>query len=94
MPFAEWIELSRIVGGHTGPVITVASRQLLAHGVAQHMGPDSLPMWVVEPGREAWAARDGSAATAAGLRHRSRTDILADTLRWERAQGLPVEEGF
>ncbi|MGV9884079.1 NAD-dependent epimerase/dehydratase family protein [Streptomyces sp. NPDC003006] len=88
VPFAEWIDLSRSVGGHTGPVIKVASPQLLAHGVAQFMGPDSLPMWVVEPGWEGWAARDGSAATAAGLRHRSRTDLLADTLRWERQQGL------
>ncbi|WBB64113.1 oxidoreductase [Streptomyces sp. WMMC500] len=84
----EWIRLSREVGGHTGPVAEAGSTWLRGQGVEPFMGPESLAMWLEEPGWEGFAARSGAAAQAAGLTHRPRAEMLADTLAWERGQGL------
>lgn len=86
--FGAWIEQSRAVGGHTGEVVQADAAWLLEQGVSEWMGEESLPVWVAEPGLAGLMARSGAAATAAGLRHRPRGELLADLLAWEREAGL------
>lgn len=88
VPLGKWITLSREIGGHTGPVVEADDDWLLGQKVVQAMGPESLALWVADAGFAGFGARSGVAATAAGLRHRTRAELLEDTLRWEREQGL------
>ncbi len=88
VPFGTWIEQSRVAGGHTGPVVAAAPDWLMKQDVTPWMGPESLAMWLDEPGWEGFGARSGKKAAAAGLAHRPRAQLLADLLAWEREQGL------
>ncbi|MEV8376555.1 oxidoreductase [Kribbella sp. NPDC056861] len=91
VPFGEWIELVREVGGHTGPVVLAPREWLEVQKVEQYMGPESIAMWMTTPGYEGWSNRSGAAALAAGLKHRPRREFLVDTLAWERELGLDRE---
>lgn len=91
VPLGEWIELSRRAAGHRGPVVPAGSAWLLEQGVTEFMGPESLPLWIVAEDWSGFQARSGAAAAAAGLRQRPRHEVIADTLAWEREQGLDRE---
>lgn len=88
LPLRAWIGESRVVAGHTGPVVAADPGWLLEQGVGQWMGPESLPLWLAGGDAAGMTARSGAAAVAAGLRHRSRAALLTDLLAWEREQGL------
>jgi nucleoside-diphosphate-sugar epimerase len=88
VPFGEWVDLCRRIGGHHGPVVRVPQQWLVDQDVEQYMGADSLAMWSVETGWEGWSTRTGAAAVAAGLRHRDRAELVTDMLAYERAEGL------
>ena len=88
MSLGDWIELSRRIGGHTGGTVAASPEWLVEQGVEEWAGPDSIALWIADPEWRGFAARSGAAAEAAGLRHRSRTEMIMDTLDWERAQGL------
>jgi 2'-hydroxyisoflavone reductase len=88
VPLGAWITMAREIGGHAGPVVLAPPDWLVAQGVEQYMGAESLPMWFADPAYAGWSARSGAAAAAAGLRHRPPADLLGDVLAWERGQGL------
>jgi 2'-hydroxyisoflavone reductase len=49
-----------------------------------------IPLWVGEPGYDAYNDVDSSRAVAAGLMCRPVIDTIRDTLSWDLARGGPV----
>ncbi len=91
--FEEWLERSRAIGGHRGEVVAVSPEWLAEQGVAEWSGPESLPLWIIDPEWSAFLHRSNAAARAAGLRLRPLDQLLSETLEWERSQGLDRERG-
>ncbi|KRC61200.1 oxidoreductase [Agromyces sp. Root81] len=91
--FGDWLERSRALAGHAGEVVAVSPEWLVEQGVAEWSGPESLPLWIVDPEWNAFLDRSNAAAVAAGLRIRPLDQLLGDLLEWERGEGLDRERG-
>ena len=91
VPFGEWIEIAREVGGHTGPIVLAKPDWLEEQEVGQYMGPESLTLWLNDPAYAGFSSRSGAAAIAAGLVHRPLREFMVDSLAWERELGLDRE---
>jgi 2'-hydroxyisoflavone reductase len=89
--FADWLALSRELGGHDGEVVAAPVERLAALGVAEWAGPDSLPLWIADPTWSAFLDRSNAAAVREGLELRPIRELLADALAWERKAGLERE---
>ena len=87
----EVLDAARVAAGHDGEVVPVGSQWLAEQGVEEYMGPESVPLWIVAPDFAGFSRRDGSAAVAAGLRHRPLTSLVERALAWERELGLDRE---
>ncbi len=89
----HFLEMAAHVGGRGTP-LPVSPKWLLDRGVQEWMGDASLPLWVADPNVWGTFDRTGSAATDAGLTHRSSLECLADTYVWELDQRHPHGAGL
>ena len=89
--FGEWIDASRAVAGYGGDVVAVDPDWLEEQGVAEWSGPDSLPLWIMDPRWNAFMDRSNQAAKREGMQLRALDQLLTETLAWEREQGLDRE---
>jgi nucleoside-diphosphate-sugar epimerase len=86
VPLGEHLAAARRVARHTGPMVVAPPAWLVERGVAEFMGPRSLPLWLHDPDWLGFTDFDGSAARAAGLRPRALDETLEAALAFETAR--------
>jgi 2'-hydroxyisoflavone reductase len=89
IPFGMMLDLCKTATYSDAELSWIPSGVLTAAGVDPGMG---IPLWVAEPGYEAFSNVDSSRAVAAGLTCRPVTETLRDTLAWDLARGGPAPE--
>jgi len=90
-PFGTLLNLCRTATYSDAELTWISTERLVAAGVDPDMG---IPLWVGEPGYEAFNDVDSSRAVAAGLACRTITDTIRDTLAWDVGRGGPEQEGL
>jgi len=90
-PFGILLDLCRTATYSDADLTWVPTEQLVAAGVDPGMG---IPLWVGEPGYEAFNNVDSSHAVGAGLSCRAITETIRDTLAWDLSRGGPEQPGL
>ena len=90
-PFGILLDLCRGATYSDADLVWIDSERLVAAGVNPDEG---IPLWIAEPGYEAFNDVDSSRALAAGLVCRPITETIRDTLAWDIGRGGPEKEGF
>jgi 2'-hydroxyisoflavone reductase len=90
-PFGILLDLCRTATYSDAELTWVPTERLVEAGVDPGMG---IPLWVGEPGYEAFNDVDSSRAAAAGLSCRSLTETIRDTLAWDLGRGGPEKPGL
>ncbi|HET7763126.1 MAG TPA: NAD-dependent epimerase/dehydratase family protein [Phycicoccus sp.] len=94
--FAEHLGAAAEAAGTHPTLAPVDSGWLAEQGVAEWMGPRSLPLWLTDPAWAGFTSRRGDAARALGLATRPLEETLRDVLAWEehRPADLPRRAGL
>ncbi len=90
LPFGTMLDLCKAATYSDAELTWIPTERLVAAGVDPGMG---IPLWIGEPGYEAFNDVDNSRAVAAGLVCRPVTETIRDTLAWDLARGGPPPGG-
>jgi 2'-hydroxyisoflavone reductase len=90
-PFGILLDLCRTATYSDAELTWVPTDRLVAAGVDPGTG---IPLWVGEPGYEAFNDVDSSRAVGAGLGCRAVTETIRDTLAWDLGRGGPQKQGL
>ncbi|MFC4140091.1 MULTISPECIES: NAD-dependent epimerase/dehydratase family protein [unclassified Microbacterium] len=90
----EVLETSRQVAHSEAALRPVPLDRMADLGIAEWMGPKSMPLWIADQEWRWFATMDTSRARAAGLVTRPLADTLADTLDFERTRDVPRQAGL